>query len=100
MWSLRPPVRFRELKSASNYSAQKFQSCALPSLQRRGSPPCKGGVAPPPRNIAKPPKRRRRGGRAQALSRTHAEIWLVSDHPVRSLKEASRYFFDVASTPP
>src|SRR5206468_1973925 len=34
------------------------------------------------------------------MFRTHSETWLVSDHPVRSSKEASRYFIDVASTPP
>ena len=30
----------------------------------------------------------------------HTENWLVSDHPVRSNKEASRHFLNVASTPP
>ena len=30
----------------------------------------------------------------------HTENWLVSDHPVRSNKEASRRFLNVASTPP
>src|SRR6266478_6082421 len=34
------------------------------------------------------------------MFRTHSEIWLVSDHPVRSSKEASRYLPDVAATPP
>src|SRR2546425_7012890 len=39
-------------------------------------------------------------GRSQSVFRTHSEIWLVSDHPVRSSKVASRYFLEVASTPP
>src|SRR6266705_776816 len=42
-------------------------------------------------------KKRRR---SQAMFRTHSEIWLVSDHPVRSPKEASRYLLTVAATPP
>src|SRR2546425_966928 len=47
-------------------------------------------------NSSKLIKRRR----SQAVFRTHSEIWLVSDHPVRSSNDASRYLFDVAATPP
>ena len=32
--------------------------------------------------------------------KTHSEARIVGDHRVRSLKEASRHFIDVASTPP
>src|SRR5438093_11742438 len=64
----------------------------IPLLVRRG------GCAT--KKNAKPPLRRRRGGRSQAVFRTHSEIRLVSDHPVRSSKEASRNLLDVASTPP
>src|SRR5438132_10369897 len=32
--------------------------------------------------------------------KTNSEARLVSDHPVRSIKEASRHLLDVASTPP
>src|SRR6266850_8128042 len=50
---------------------------AFPSLQRRGG--C--GIN---KKSAKPTERRRRGGRSHTMFRTHSEMGLVSDHPVRA----------------
>src|SRR5258705_13693858 len=103
-----PAISFVVSKLICNYSSLSFWAGVFPSSQRRGGWATKkmsrslrsgadGGRSPRKPDRA---QQSRKGGRSQAVFRTHSEIWLASDHPVRSSKEASRYFLDVASTPP
>jgi hypothetical protein len=64
-----------------------YRSSVIPSFVRRGGCASK-------KNGAKPPKP------AQTGWSLTSRAFVLSDHPVRSTKEASRHFLDVAATPP
>src|SRR3989442_8246361 len=78
-------------------SSQRRGGCASKKMSRSLRSGADGGRSPRKPDRAQPS---RKGGRSQAVFRTHSEIWLVSDHPLPSSKEASRYFLYVAATPP
>src|SRR3989442_4299875 len=65
------------------------------------SPPPRGGVAAPLRKCREASEAAQTGwSLTPKCFGMRFETRLVSDHPVRSSKEASRYLLDVASTPP
>ena len=91
-----PGANFLHASGVQTSSPKRYPGAPQPSTQTRfplSNRPGQVGQPTTSKDFAKHPKSREAGWWFNnSLSLNH--------HPVRSIKEASRYFFDVASTPP